>query len=747
MPEQKVGHYHLKEPIGRGGMGEVFRALDTRLNREVALKFLSPALREDPGARHRLLREARAASALDHPAVCTVYEVGETEDGRTYISMPYYRGITLKQRIARGPVPFSEALSLCVEVADALYVVHEKGILHLDIKPANLILTDDGRVKILDFGIAHTQYDPDIPEGKSQPMGTVHYMAPERLRNDEPGPESDVWSLGIIFYLLVTGVLPFRGESAQAVSTAILNLEIPPPSTLNPDLPLAIDRFMADALNRDPHQRLPEMRAFATGLRRLSSRGEDGPDIEISPSPARPSIAILPIDGLGGVEDYICSGMTNEIIHALSHVEGLRVIARHSVDSLSEEGISIRDLGQRLGCGFVLRGSVQASDRKIRVHVQLINVSDGATIWSERMDGHSEEILVIQDEISLAVMDALKIRLIHKARNLMGARRTPDMKSYHLYLRGLFHLNHRTPVEINRGCALLEESVLVDPHYAPSLAGLADGYMIQASYEAQAPGPAFRKARELVVRALAEDDQLALAHSTRAVLEWEQEADRFQAEKHFRRALSLAPGLADTHHRYAEFLGALGRFDEAFREIRTALDQDPLALLSHVLHGYLHYLRRNFTGAMRLYRAVAELDPNFITLCCEMGMTHIFMEEWDEGIRMLEKTAELGEEHPMYMARLAFGLARAGRREEAERIGRDLNQLEKQSGISSFSLFLLHLGLGEMDSALKYLERAWEERFYHVLYLATDPIFEEIIDHPRVERLIRELTASAGDNS
>jgi len=742
MAGPKVGHYCVKERIGIGGMGEVFRARDLRLNREVALKFLSPHLRGDPEANRRLLWEARAASALDHPAVCTVFDVGETADGRIYMAMPYYRGITLKQRLSAGSIPFNEAADMVIEIAEAMQVVHEKGIVHLDIKPANLLLTEDGRLKILDFGIARLTRGDDNRDENEPARGTVHFTAPERLRDLPAGPSADIWSLGVLFYLLVTGELPFRGETPQEVSRAVLHKAFAPPSTLNPRLSPAVDRFVADALQRDPRQRLPDMHTLSLELRRLSRLIP--PTANPAPAfPRRPAVAIRPLENLGGVEDHIPAGLTDGITHALTHVEGLRVMAQGSVQSQQAGPVAIREMGRILGCTHVLGGSVQAQRDKLRLHVYLVNVTDGAHVWSERLDGHRNALFDFQDRISLAVVQAMKVRLLNRERRLLGKRHTTAAETYDLYLRGLFHINQRTPAAMQRGRDLLKQAVAKDADYAPAAAALADTHMLLASYEIETPSAAYRRARDLVDRALALDDQLATAHSTRAVLEWEQEADAREAERHFERALELAPGLADTHHRYAEFLGARGRFDDALREIRLALELDPFALISHLLHGYIHYLMRDFSGALRLYRALEEMAPDFITLCCEMGMTHLFLNEPDAAVAYLEKTARLGDGHSMYQARLAFALARSGRLQEAEKIRRELESHRDDSGISGFSRCLIHLGFNEIDLAAGSLERAWEERFYHVLYLTVDPLFDDLRSHPALQRLVQTLTASS----
>lgn len=735
MPEHRVAHYRIFERIGRGGMGEVFRALDTRLNREVALKFLSPMLQGDPGANRLLLWEARAASALDHPAVCTVFDVGESEDGRIYMAMPYYRGTTIKQRLSHGRIPFKEAAELVIEAADALQVVHDKGIVHLDIKPANLLVTEDSRLKILDFGIARLTRGSDADVDPELQRGTVHFTAPERLRGLPAGPSADIWSLGILFYLMVTGELPFRGESPEDVGRAVQSARITPPSALNAELPPAIDRFMTDVLNRNPLHRLPDMRTFAAELKRIVRNVPGIHSDDPVPQARRPAVAIMPLENLGGVEEHIRSGLSDGISHALTHVEGLRVMARGSVATGRTDPVSIRDLGRRLGCSHVMGGSVQSQGKRLRLLVYLVNVHDGAHVWSERLDGHKTDLFDLQDRISLAVVQAMKVRIMNRERHLLGSRHATGMETYDLYLKGLFHLNRRTPGEMQLGRDLLERAVASDDRFAPALAALADAYMLLAAYEIESPPRAYRNARELVDKALNLDGQQATAHSTRAVLEWEQEADARQAEIHFQRALELAPGLADTHHRYAEFLGARGRFDEALREIRLALELDPFAHISHLLHGYIHYLKRDFSGALRLYRALEEMAPDFITLCCEMGMTLLFNGEFNAAIAYLEKTVRLGDGHSMYRARLAFALAKAGHLDRARKIREEIESPAESSRVSGFTLSLLYLGLGEHDLAVRNLERAWEERFYHVLYLGVDPLFDELRGNRGLERL------------
>ena len=742
MKGEIVSHYKIIKKIGGGGMGVVYLAEDTQLNRKVALKFLPPDLTRDPEARIRLVHEAQAASALDHPTICTVYEIDQTRDGHMFIAMAFYVGCTLREKIGKGHIGYEEALYIGVEIASGLAKVHEKGIIHRDIKPANIIITSDKRIKIVDFGLAILSGQTRLTLKGQMTIGTVNYMSPEQARGRTIDHRTDIWSLGVVLYEMVTGKHPFRGANAQSVIHSLLN-DVPDPiMNMTKKIPKGFECIINRCLEKDPENRFLSMDDVKESLQRLQQC--DPGDLLIAQEivyEKKPSIAVLPFSNLSEnrEQDYFCDGVTDEIIHVLGHVDGLRVLARGSVFSLKDNNLGAREIGNRLKVEHVLHGRVRSSDNRLRIFVELISVTNGYTIWSERYDRKMEDIFAIQDEISLAIVETLKVKLLGKERNLIGKRPTGDIEAYHLYLQGNYFLNKRTTAGLEKAMRFFNQAVEKDPSYALAYVGISDTYTLLAGYEVILSIDAYKLARKAVLCALKKDNSLALGHSTLAILLWEDSVKQQSAEQEFRKAIDLAPGLALLHHAYAEFLAALGRYEQALVETRLAIELDPLSLISHVLRGFIYYLMRHYDQAIKHYYSVIEMDPNFIPAQCELGMTLIQHRKYDEGIETLKKATELSNNSPMYLSRLAYAYGVSGDRKRAREYLCQLEQLSKNTYVSAFSLAIIFLGLNDKEQAISFFDKAFEEKHYHILMLKTEPLFDSIRSDPRMQKLLEKM--------
>jgi serine/threonine protein kinase len=478
-----ISHYKILEKLGEGGMGVVYKAEDTKLKRTVALKFLPSELTRNAAAKDRFVREAQAASALDHPNICTIYEIDETDDGQMFIAMAFYMGTTVQRKIESGPLEPSEALDIAIQVAQGLSKAHEMSIAHRDIKPANLMITGDGVVKIVDFGLAKLAGRAKL-NGAGTILGTVAYISPEQAHGEEIDHRTDIWSLGVVLYEMICGQLPFKGEYEQAVIYSITNEEPEPLTRLRPDIPIELEKIVNKALAKRSDLRYQVAFEILNDLRKFKKEFESTKE-KPSSTKHRSSIAVLPFINLSAdpEQNYFCDGVAEEIINSLTHLEGLRVVARTSAFSFRGREIDIREIGNKLNVETLLEGSVRKAGSQVRITAQLVNVADGYHIWSERYDRNigelccPEDIFAIQDEISLAIVDNLKVKLFGKEKAKLMKRHTEDVDAYSLYLKGRYFWNKRTEESLGKAVKHFEQALERDSGYARAYAGLSDSYI------------------------------------------------------------------------------------------------------------------------------------------------------------------------------------------------------------------------------------------------------------------------------
>jgi TolB-like protein len=736
-----VSHYKITEKLGQGGMGVVYRAEDTKLKRTVALKFLPSDMTSDPQTVERLVHEARAAAALDHPNICTIYEIGEDES-HTYIAMAHVEGKTLTDTLARGPLDVNRVLGIVAQVAEGLREAHEKGIVHRDIKPANIMITARGRAKIMDFGLAKLAGTADLT-GDTYTAGTIAYMSPEQARGEEVDRRTDIWSLGVVLYEMLTGRRPFSGDYEQAVVYSILNEEPAAPSALRPDLPAEIDRIVPKVLSKDPPDRYQSIDGLIDDLRPLLSEVAPGSSLDESgQARPQPSIAVLPFTNMSAdpEQEYFCDGMAEEIISALAQLDGLRVVARTSAFAFKDEKLDIREVGTKLNVTAVLEGSVRKSGNRLRIAAQLVSVEDGYHMWSERYDREVEDVFAIQDEIALAIVDKLKVQLLGKEKAALARKRPESVEAYNLYLKGRYHWNKRTPDEARRAMEYFRRAVQKDPDYAPAYSGIADVYLILENVAAISPDEAFSEARAAVAKALEIDDSLAEAHASLGWIKMVGDWDWDGGGEELRRAIELNPGYATARQWYAVYLTVTGRREEALVEAGRAQETDPLSLMICVLVGNILQTLGRQDEAIEQYEKAVEMDAGFVIARLALAdASYLDRKMYDATLAEIEKATALPGGEYLGRPMLGYTYAKMGKRNEALEVLEDLKDPATRGGVNPVPVAVIYAALGEKELALDWLEKAAEVRSSRLMVVATGDALDSLRSEPRFIALLEKM--------
>jgi len=786
---QTVSHYRILEKLGQGGMGVVYQAEDTRLGRVVALKFLSEELSRDPRAVERFQREARAASALNHPHICAVYDIGE-HAGRHFMVMELLEGMSLQQLVAGGALPTGRVLELGIDLADALEAAHAKGIIHRDIKPANVFVTDRGHAKLLDFGLARPPLDRQaMTAGPTQEhltdpgavMGTLAYMSPEQVRGEELDARTDLFSVGAVLYEMATGRPAFAGTTPGTIHEAILNRAPTPLGRVNPELPTRLEEVINKALEKDRklrYQHASELRADLQRLKRDNDSGSLASSREAATvagiggwrrkwpliaggaiaavallvagmqlSRLRPkgeainSVAVLPfVNSSGDADgDYLSDGITESLIANLSQVRSLRVTARSTVFRYKGKETDPQKIGQDLRVGAVLSGRLMQRDGMLVVRTELMDVANGTQLWGGQYNRKVADVFALQDELSKEISDRLRLRLTSDEKQRLTKRYTENAEAYQLYLKGLFYWNKLSPDSLPRSVDYFNRAVEADPAYALAYAGLANSYNTMSFFNVDPPRVAMPKAKAAATRALEIDSSLAEAHMSLAYASFTYDWDWPAAVSHFDRAIALNREAVLNHQYYAFYLTVGGRFEEAVGVARRMVERDPVsATLSHVSAVQLA-LSRHFDEAIEECRRTIELDPTFTVAYDVLGGLLASKGMYGEALREIEKAVALTRGAAIPTANLGYVRARLGQREEARRILQQLAEAAKERYTPALAFAVVHLGLGEHDQALNWLEKAYEERFNRLAYLRREPIWDALRSDPRFTDLLRRI--------
>jgi serine/threonine-protein kinase len=735
-----ISHYKILEKLGEGGMGVVYKAQDTKLDRIVALKFLPKHLLCDESAKTRFVHEAKAASALNHTNITTIHEIDEVE-GECFICMEYVEGKSIKELIKQKMFSIEEILNISIQIAEGLNVAHKKGIVHRDIKSDNIMLTDEGLVKIMDFGLAKLKGVSKLTKTGTT-LGTMQYMSPEQVQGIEVDQRSDIFSFGVVLYEMITGQLPFKDEHEAAIIYSIINETPEPLARYKANVPDGLQRIVDKAMEKNRDLRFQHVDDLRTDLLKIKRELETSSVLPSAKKP-QPSIAVLPFTNLSAdkEQEYFCDGMAEEIINALSQVEDLRVVARTSAFSFRGKEIDIREIGKKLNVQALLEGSVRKAGNRVRITAQLINVVDGYHLWSERFDRDLADVFAIQDEISLAIVDKLKVKLLGDEKEKMLKRYTQNLEAYDLYLKGRYHWNRRTPEALKKAMAHFEQVIQKDPEYALAYAGLADCYSMLAQVYVLPPKEAFPKAKALASRALEIDETLAEAHTSLAFMlscfDW----DWAGAEREFRRAIELNPNYATAHQWFAMgLLVELGRTSEAIEEIHKALELDPLSLIINTSAGFVYLNAGREDKAVEQAEKILDMDPTFIGAYLILVDVNERRRKYDEAVEEgLKGYSFVGflSQHEVVSLREAY--ASSGWTGYLRRLVEIMQSKAEQGQVLYYMIASLYAGLDETEKAIECLEKAYEEHDFNLSGLLVDDDFEKLRSNPRFAQLIKKM--------
>ena len=754
-----LAHYHITAAIGAGGMGEVYRATDTKLGRDVALKVLPAEMASSPERLERFQREAKALAALDHPGIVTVYSVEEA-DGVHFLTMQLVEGQPLDRVIPEGAgLPVERLLEIGVALADALAAAHQKGIVHRDLKPANIMVTESGRVKVLDFGLARiaggeatseSQLPTDLRTREGVVMGTLPYMSPEQVQGHAVDHRSDLFSLGSIVYEMACGRRPFAGASMAELGSAILRDWPRPVAQQRPELPPQLDALLQRCLEKDVHERVQtasELHEAFRVLQRDVASGEVGVRARAS-SPAAaaaedsgPSIAVLPLQNLSADpdKDYFSDGLAEEILNALSQIEGLRVAARTSAFSFKGKATDAGEIGRRLHVATVLEGSVRRSGNRVRVTVQLVDTRDGFQLWSERYDRQMEDIFDVQDEIARAIAERLKVTLGERTR-----RGTENLDAYELYLKGRHYWHQRSPATLRLAMQCFEQAIEKDPRYALAYAGLADCHGILSAYGLVSPDAGRPPAHAAMTQAAALAPTLWEVSFSRAFYTLYFGRDWRAAEPHFQRAIEINPRSPLAQGYYGVFLAfaATGdqRAEESVAHMTTACELDPLSPFVHGLAGLGLFMLGRSTAGERTAQRALDLQADYLLGLWARGVSLCSLGRAAEAIVTFERAVTLSRA-PLFVGLLGLAFARAGRLEDAARL---LSELQDRAGrgeyVPAFTLLAIHVGRRDVPVIRTALAQVLGESTAPSSIRATTGEFlEEFRSDPEIDRMLRDL--------
>jgi serine/threonine protein kinase/tetratricopeptide (TPR) repeat protein len=746
-PGTRLGPYEVRSFLGRGGMGEVYRAHDPRLGRDVAIKTMGPRLARHPAALARFQREAAMIAALSHPGIVAIHDVG-LEGETFFLVTELLEGETLRHRLSRGPLPWTEAVAVVVNVAEGLATAHGRGILHRDLKPENLFLLADGRVKILDFGLARQVIaaldagpagKPAHPTAPGAILGTLAYLSPEQIQALPTDHLSDLFSLGCVLSEMLSGKRPFQRETDAETMAAILRDAPLLPSDCGVGVPTELEAAVARCLEKDPGRRFPSAGALALALRALLPREGPSP-IKVAPAPSQ-SVAVLPFLSLGGEleNESFADGVTEDVIAHLANVRALKVISRASVVGFKQRHRSLREIGRALGAATILDGSVRQAGSRVRVVAKLVDAETGEHLWAETYDRELTDIFAIQTDVALRITTALHAELSSGERTRMRRAPTLVLPAYQLYVQGRHCYNRFTEEGMRRGVRFFEEAVAEDPTFALAHAGIARAYaeLTFEGFSDSQPAVIHARAREAVARALALDDGMGEAHGIAALLRVMIDFDWAGAEKEFELALELSPGSADIHDHYGWLCAALERWDEAIRLVKAARELDPLAHPTDLASTLLRAGR--IDEALEAAERAIAFEPALARGHSILGWTHVTMGRTAEGVAALERAVALSPESTMFLGQLGQAYAIAGREARARETLRRLENLGRQRYVSPYHYAYVHAGLGEDEHALDWLERAHAERAGAIYGIKGSFLFTSLKSHPRFLALLQKM--------
>jgi eukaryotic-like serine/threonine-protein kinase len=772
-----LGPYEILAPIGAGGMGEVYRARDSRLGREVALKVLPAHLADDSQALSRFESESKAVAALSHPNILVLFDVGE-HGGIRYAVTELLAGETLRDRLSRSPLSWRKTIELGVALAEGLAAAHGKEIIHRDIKPANIFLTADGQVKILDFGLARWQEPKSVQEetvtlDETQAgavLGTVGYMSPEQVRGEKAGAPSDIFSLGCVLYEAVTGRRAFPGKSAGDTMAAILKDDPPAIADSGRQAPSELERVIDRCLAKNPAQRFHSAHDLAFALRSLlSSTGEQKPAAPAHgvrrrlilsfaallvilvaaaglfywrsrTSPSIDSLAVLPFANMGGSPDtdYLSDGITESLIDSLSQLPNLKVMSRSAVFRYKGKEADARTAGRELGVRAVLTGRITQRGDNLSVSTELINVDDNSHLWGEQYNRKLVDALAVQNEIAAQIADKLRLRLSNAQMANMTKHQTANPEAYQLYLKGRYFAGQFSQEGLDKGMNYFRQAIALDPTYALAYDGVSYYYQLIEDL-LMAPSEAMPKAEEAARKALELDDSLVDTHVEMAANYTFYDFDWPAAEREFQRAITLNPNYAPAHEFYSWYLISMRRTDQAIQEAQRAVELDPLSAEIHSILGWVLYFARRYDQAVAELHKCLELDPNYWIGYYYLGQVYAQQGRLDDAMAAQRKSAEILKGASWPLEEIALDYALAGKNAEARQALRDLLANSRHIYVSPYGIATAYAALGDKDQAFAQLEQTYAQRSQFMDFLKVDPELDSLRSDPRFQDLLGRM--------
>lgn len=762
-----ISHYKIIEKLGAGGMGVVYKARDTKLNRYVALKFLPADWTQHEDANVRFLQEARAASALDHNNICTIHEFNQTDNGRMYIVMACYEGESLQKKLESGPLSVEESLNIALQTARGLSRAHSKGIVHRDIKPANILVTNDNIVKIVDFGLAKLADRTKITK-EGTTLGTAAYMSPEQVQGSGVTHQTDIWSFGVLLYEMLTGDLPFKGEYEQAVIYSILHEE--PESILEKqeDLPESFEQVIDHALQKDTADRYQTMDQVIDDLASISSGAEVSQTPGQTPGfnrgvmyaagvlacillimlgytyftnvqPTIDSIAVLPLANLSGDPDqeYFTDGMTEALITDLGKIQSLRVISRQSVMRYKDSDLPINEIADQLNVHAIVEGSALQNDQIVRITAKLINAENENQIWNKRYDRKIEDVLSLQSEVAHAIAREIQIALSLEDQNRLKNTRNVDPDALDAYFKGKYYSREWT-LSGQLAIQQFNRAIEIDPDFALAYTGLAYAYLTSA-HIVTPPHEAFPKAIEAAEQALRIDPNLAEAETVLADCRYHYEWNWTATEEGFRNAMRLNPGYSTSYLWYSGYLATMKRFDEALGQVKKAQQLDPLALNMFGFEARIHFYARDFDRAIETGLATMEKNPDFLPAHYWLGRSYLEKGMLTEAVETLEQAHERFNGNPLVQSALAQAHAGAGNETRAYQLIEDLQAKFEKRYFPPHLLVMAYADAGDTEHALQWLDKTEQLRDAALIWVTVDPGYDPLRGDQRFTALLDRM--------